>query len=99
MVRPNGERTLIQAAFSAARPFEWPSLVERLKRENPAWRNPGGYDALYRLTDPDLHGCVVMTRGREEEEIWLQAEPLNAAAEMRRIEVAAVWRELQRLLA
>jgi SSS family solute:Na+ symporter len=98
LYRPNGERTLIRTGLRAKRPFEWPALVEGLKRHNPAWRNPAGYDAVYRLTDPDLLGCVVVTRGRLAHDILIQAEPLNAAAEVRRAEVAAAYRELQAAL-
>jgi len=98
-MRPNGERTLIQAGFTTERSLEWPALVERLKQDNPAWRNPGGYDAVYRLTDPDMLGCLVITRGRTAKEIWLQAEPLNGAAEVRRTEFAAAYRELMAALA
>lgn len=98
VLRPNGERTLIRARYEAARSIDWPLLVERLKRDNPVWRNPGGYDALYRLTDPDLLGCITLTRGRTERQIWLQAEPQHALADLRRTEAAVVWGELQRLL-
>ena len=77
---------------------QWQSLVARLKKAHPAWVNPGGFDAVYRLTDPDLLGCVMITRGRTAHEIWLQAEPRNPMASVRRAEFVRAYRELEALL-
>ncbi len=96
--KPNGERTLIQASLRNGRPIQWQSLVARLKKAHPAWVNPGGFDAVYRLTDPDLLGCVMITRGRTAHEIWLQAEPRNPMASVRRVEFVRAYRELEALL-
>jgi SSS family solute:Na+ symporter len=97
--RPNGERTLIQARLDAGRPIQWPTLVARLKASRAGWVTPGGSDAVYRLTDPDLLGCVMITRGRTERDLWLQAEPRNPLAAARRAELAAACRELTALVA
>lgn len=96
--RPNGARTLIQACLQSGHPIQWPSLVARLKRSHPAWVNPGGFDAVYRLTDTDLLGCVMITRGRTTRDLWLQAEPRTAVAAARRMELAAAYAELQAIL-
>ncbi|MFH1983415.1 MAG: sodium:solute symporter family protein [Pseudomonadota bacterium] len=96
--RPNGERTLLQASLNAGRTIQWRSLVARLKQGNPAWMSPGGDDTLYRLTDRDLLGCVTITRGQTDKEIWLQAEPQHAAVAIRRAEFAASYRELAAIL-
>jgi SSS family solute:Na+ symporter len=97
--RPNGERTLIQASLNADRPIQWPILVERLKASRGGWVTPGGNDAVYRLTDPDLLGCVMITRGRTECDLWLQAEPRNPVAAIRRAEFTVAYRELLALVA
>jgi SSS family solute:Na+ symporter len=96
--RPNGERTLLRVRFEAEDPVHWQTLVGRLIEGNPVWLNTGGWDALYRLTDPDLLGCVMVTRGRTERDIWLQAEPRKAAVEGRLGELALAYRELQSIL-
>lgn len=98
LIRPNGTRTLLRFCYKAESPIDWQSLLAGLKAGNPAWWHPGGGDALYRLNDPDLLGCVTLTRGRTERDIWLQAEPRNAAVEVRQVEFAASCRELQALL-
>jgi len=96
--RPNGERTLIQVSLNADRPIVWPSLVARLKASRAGWVTPGGEDAVYRLTDPDLLGCVTVTRGRTVRDLWLQAEPRNTLAAARRVELAAAYMELKAML-
>ncbi len=96
--RPDGQRTLIRARLRNGRPIQWRWLVERLQQADPAWVVTGGLDAVYRLTDPDLLGCIAITRGRTEHDIWLQAEPLNGTAPARRTELAAACRQLETLL-
>jgi SSS family solute:Na+ symporter len=97
--RPNGERTLIQANLKADLPIRWPTLVARLKASRAGWVTPGGDDAVYRLTDPDLLGCVMITRGRTEYDLWLQADPRNPLAARRRAEFTVAYRELLSILA
>ena len=96
--RANGERTLLQARLRAAGPVQWRSLVQRLKQSDPAWTNPGGYDAVYRLTDTDLLGCVMMTRGRTVHDVWLQAEPRHPALAVRHAELAASFAQVKAML-
>jgi len=96
--RPNGQRTLIQTCLRNAQSVQWRRLVERLQASDPGWVTMGGIDAVYRLSDADLLGCLTITRGRTAHDIWLQAEPLNAAADGRRLELEAACRQLEALL-
>ena len=97
--RPNGERTLIQANLNADRPIQWSILVARLKESRSGWVTPGGDEAVYRLTDPDMLGCVMITRGRTDCDLWLQAEPRNPVAALRRAEFTLAYRELLAMVA
>ncbi|AKB17072.1 MULTISPECIES: sodium:solute symporter [unclassified Methanosarcina] len=93
-----GERTHLQLNLRASGTLSWHELVERLKTSSPAWVTPTGLDSIYRLTHGDMLACVAVTRGSEERDIWLKAEPKLETVERQRKELFTAYEELKKVL-
>ncbi|MDD3245914.1 MAG: sodium:solute symporter family protein [Methanosarcina sp.] len=94
----SGERTHLQLNLRASGALSWHELVERLKTSSPAWVTPTGLDSVYRLTHGDMLACVTVTRGSEERDIWLKAEPKLETVGRQKKELFTAYEELKKVL-
>jgi SSS family solute:Na+ symporter len=92
-----GERAHLQLNLRASGNFNWHEIVESLKKVSPAWVTPTGLDSAYRLTHGDMLACVAVSRGSEERDIWLKAEPRVEIAEKQKKELFTAYEELKKV--
>lgn len=72
----SGERSQIQLEISSSSHIDWSRFTDHLKKSyRNVWVAPTGKDSLYRLTHSDMLSCPRITRGKNEYEIWIAAEP------------------------
>lgn len=93
-----GERAHLQLNLRASGALSWHELVEKLKSSSPAWVTPTGLDSVYRLTHGDMLACVTVTRGSEERDIWLKAEPRLETVGRQKKELFTAYEELKKVL-
>ncbi len=92
-----GERVHLQLNLHISGNISWKELVEKLKTISPAWVTPTGLDSIYRLTHGDMLACVAVTRGTEEKDIWLKAEPRLETLGRQRKELFTAYEELKKV--
>ncbi len=93
-----GERTHLHLTITASKALDWNRTVEKLKESYPAWVTSTGPDSVYRLTHPDMLSCVSMTRGSEDNEIWIAAEPRVESAKALKRELFTAYGEVSSVL-
>ncbi len=93
-----GERTHLHLNITASKALDWNKIVDKLKESYPVWVTPTGVDSVYRLTHPDMLSCVSMTRGSNNNEIWIAAEPRVESANAQRKELFTAYGEVSNVL-
>jgi SSS family solute:Na+ symporter len=93
-----GERAHLQLTLRTSGALSWNELIEKLKTVSPAWVTPTGIDSVYRLTHGDMLSCVAVTRGSEEKDIWLKAEPKLETVGKQKKELFTAYEELKKVL-
>ena len=93
-----GERAHLQLNLQTSKTLSWQELVEKLKSNSSAWVTPTGIDSVYRLTHGDMLACVSVSRGSEDKDIWLKAEPKLEVVGRQKKELFAAYEELKKLL-
>ncbi|NLI62311.1 MAG: sodium:solute symporter family protein [Methanosarcinaceae archaeon] len=75
-VDPSGDRTQIQLEIKSSENIDWFKFSDDLRKSHEnVWISPTGKDSIYRLTHNDMLACPRITRGKDESEIWVAAEP------------------------
>jgi len=93
-----GERTHLHLNITVSKALDWNKTVEKLKENYPVWVTPTGPDSVYRLTHPDMLSCVSMTRGSDDNEIWIAAEPRVESANALKRELFTAYGEVSGVL-
>jgi SSS family solute:Na+ symporter len=93
-----GERAHLQLNLQASEALSWHELVDKLKSSSSVWVTPTGMDSVYRLTHGDMLACVSVTRGSEEKDIWLKAEPRLDVVGRQKKELFTAYEELKRVM-
>ncbi|MCL2141329.1 MAG: sodium:solute symporter family protein [Methanimicrococcus sp.] len=93
-----GERNHLQLEIKASAPLNWERFIAELRKVNEAWFTSSGRNTVYRLTHADLLSCPVITRGKNEQEIWISAEPKTDGSEIAEVEVFLAYGEITNIL-
>ncbi|MDY0266870.1 MAG: sodium:solute symporter family protein [Methanimicrococcus sp.] len=94
----NGEREHLQLDLKASTPLNWDRFIEALRAKNTAWFTSSGTNAVYRLTHGDLLSCPVISRGNNEREIWIAAEPRVEKTNIAEVEIYLAYTEIMETL-
>ena len=94
----SGERDHLQLDLKASTPLNWDKFIDELKKSNEAWFTSSGKNVLYRLTHGDLLSCPSISRGNNEQEIWISAEPRVESTDIAQVEIYLAYSEIQNTL-
>jgi len=94
----SGEREHLQLDVKASTPLNWDRFIDELKKSNEAWFTSSGKNVLYRLTHSDLLSCPSISRGNNEQEIWISAEPRVESTSIAQMEVYLAYNEIEKTL-
>ncbi|MCL2862643.1 MAG: sodium:solute symporter family protein [Methanimicrococcus sp.] len=97
-VKPNGDRERLQLDLKASAPLNWERFVAELRMKNEAWFTSSGRNTLYRLTHGDLLSCPTISRGSNEQEIWITAEPRVESTSVVQVEIYLAYNEIMETL-
>ncbi|WNY24105.1 Cation/acetate symporter ActP [Methanimicrococcus hongohii] len=90
----NGEREHLQLDLKASAPLNWDRFIEELRTKNTAWFTSSGSNTVYRLTHADLLSCPMISRGNNEQEIWIAAEPRVEKTDVAQVEIYLAYKEI-----
>ncbi|MBZ3936417.1 sodium:solute symporter family protein [Methanimicrococcus blatticola] len=94
----NGEREHLQLDLKASTPLNWDRFITDLRAKNEAWFTSSGNNSVYRLTHADLLSCPMISRGNNEQEIWIAAEPRVESTEVAQVEIYLAYKEIMETL-
>lgn len=94
----NGERKHLQLDLRASTPLNWDRFIADLRAKNEAWFTSSGTNAVYRLTHGDLLSCPMISRGNDEKEIWVSAEPRLENTQIAQVETYLAYQEIKETL-
>ncbi|MDV0445844.1 Cation/acetate symporter ActP [Methanimicrococcus sp. At1] len=94
----NGEREHLQLDLKASTPLNWDRFIDELRAKNTAWFTSSGSNAVYRLTHADLLSCPMISRGNNEQEVWISAEPRIENTGTAQIEIYLAYKEIMETL-
>ncbi|MDR0767649.1 MAG: sodium:solute symporter family protein [Methanosarcinales archaeon] len=94
----NGEREHLQLDLKASKSLDWDNFIADLRAKNTAWFTSSGTNTVYRLTHGDLLSCPVISRGNNEQEVWIAAEPRLEKTDLARVEVYLAFKEIAETL-
>jgi SSS family solute:Na+ symporter len=94
----NGEREHLQLDLKASAPLNWDRFITDLRTKNEAWFTSSGTNTIYRLTHGDLLSCPMISRGNNEQEIWVAAEPRIENTETAQAEIYLAYKEIKETL-
>ncbi|WNY29073.1 Cation/acetate symporter ActP [Methanimicrococcus stummii] len=94
----NGEREHLQLDLKASVPLNWDRFIEELRAKNTAWFTSSGTNAVYRLTHADLLSCPMISRGNNEQEVWISAEPRVESTTTAQVEIYLAYKEIMETL-
>ncbi|WNY26363.1 sodium:solute symporter family protein [Methanolapillus ohkumae] len=97
-IEKSGERNQLQLDLKASAPLNWERFTDELKKSNEAWFSSTGRNNIYRLTHGDLLSCPVISRGENEQEIWISAEPRIDGTKIAHVEIFLAYQEIAALL-
>jgi len=96
--KPNGDRERLRLDLKASAPLNWERFVAELRVKNEAWFTSSGRNTVYRLTHGDLLSCPTISRGTNEREIWIAAEPRVENTTIANIEIYLSYNEIMETL-
>lgn len=94
----NGEREHLQLDLKASAALNWERFITELRTKNEAWFTSSGRNTVYRLTHGDLLSCPTISRGNNEQEIWIAAEPRVESTDVAQKEVYLAYNEIAETL-
>lgn len=94
----NGEREHLQLDLKASTALNWDRFIAELRAKNEAWFTSSGNNSVYRLTHADLLSCPMISRGNNEQEIWIAAEPRLEKTDVAQVEVYLAYQEIMETL-
>lgn len=94
----NGEREHLQLDLKASTALNWDRFIAELRAKNEAWFTSSGNNSVYRLTHADLLSCPMISRGNNEQEIWIAAEPRVESTEVAQVEIYLAYKEIMETL-
>ena len=94
----SGEREHLQLDLRASTSLNWDRFIDELKKSNESWFTSSGKNVLYRLTHGDLLSCPSISRGNNEREIWISAEPRVENTNVAQMEVYLAYNEIEKTL-
>ncbi|WNY25623.1 sodium:solute symporter family protein [Methanolapillus millepedarum] len=96
-IEKTGERESFHLELKASAPLNWERFTDELAKSSDAWISTGRH-TIYRLTHGDLLSCPTLSRGNNEQEIWVAAEPRLEGSNIAQVEVFLAYNEVAALL-